>query len=50
MARAESSDVVEFTTSIYRGDRYRIVSELGPGGAPVVPSALVPRSLTAYAE
>jgi GntR family transcriptional regulator len=43
VTRAPSNDVVEFTVSIYRGDRYRLVSELGPGGHPAVPLDLAPR-------
>src|SRR5215218_10662410 len=31
ITRAESGDVVEYVRSIYRGDRYRLVSELGGG-------------------
>jgi GntR family transcriptional regulator len=37
-------DIVEFTSSIYRGDRYRIVSELGLGARPQVPMGLETRS------
>jgi GntR family transcriptional regulator len=32
ITRSESGDVVEFVSSIYRGDRYRIVTDLGRGG------------------
>jgi GntR family transcriptional regulator len=32
--RSVDGDVVEFTTSIYRGDRYRLVSELGADARP----------------
>ena len=32
VTRAASGDIVEFTSSTYRGDRYRLVSELGAGG------------------
>lgn len=32
VTRAAAGDVVEFTSSTYRGDRYRLVSELGAGG------------------
>ena len=35
-------EVVEFTSSIYRGDRYRLVSELGVGGRPAIPIGLAP--------
>jgi GntR family transcriptional regulator len=44
VTRAANGDVVEFTSSIYRGDRYRIVSELGVGGRAAVPIGLAPRS------
>ena len=37
VTRAASGDVVEFTTSTYRGDRYRLVTELGLGGRPAQP-------------
>ena len=33
ITRAASGDVVEYVRSIYRGDRYRLVSELGRNGA-----------------
>ena len=39
VTRASSGDVVEFTNSTYRGDRYRIVSEINVGGASPVASA-----------
>jgi GntR family transcriptional regulator len=31
VSRAESDEIVEFVNSIYRGDRYRIITELGRG-------------------
>ncbi len=34
VTRSESGDIVEFTSSTYRGDRYRLVTELGAGGRP----------------
>ena len=37
VTRAGTGDVVEFTTSTYRGDRYRLVTELGVGGRPAQP-------------
>jgi GntR family transcriptional regulator len=40
ITRAVSGDVVEFTTSTYRGDRYRLVTELGMGGRPAQPLEL----------
>ena len=43
VTRSADGDIVEFTSSIYRGDRYRLVSELGMGGRPQVPVALEPR-------
>jgi GntR family transcriptional regulator len=42
VTRAASGDVVEFTTSTYRGDRYRLVTELGLGGRPEQPLAIAP--------
>jgi GntR family transcriptional regulator len=32
VTRSPDDEVVEFTVSVYRGDRYRLVSELGSGG------------------
>jgi GntR family transcriptional regulator len=46
VTRSPSGDVVEFTVSIYRGDRYRIVSELGLGGQPAQSLGIVPRAAT----
>ena len=43
VTRSQVGDIVEFTSSIYRGDRYRLVSELGRGGRPVQATGLVPR-------
>jgi GntR family transcriptional regulator len=37
VTRSASGDIVEFTSSTYRGDRYRLVTELGDGGRPAVP-------------
>jgi GntR family transcriptional regulator len=45
VTHSSSGEIVEFTSSIYRGDRYRLVSELGVGGRPSVPIGLAPRSL-----
>jgi GntR family transcriptional regulator len=42
VTRAASGDVVEFTTSTYRGDRYRLVTELGLGGRPAQPLGIAP--------
>jgi GntR family transcriptional regulator len=44
VTRTPEGEIVEFTVSIYRGDRYRIVSELGVGGEP--PQRIVARALT----
>jgi GntR family transcriptional regulator len=33
VTRSSAGDVVEFTSSTYRGDRYRLVAEIGLGGA-----------------
>ena len=43
VTRSAAGEIVEFTSSIYRGDRYRLVSELGLGGRPSLPVALEPR-------
>jgi len=40
VTRSVTGDVVEFTTSTYRGDRYRLVTELGIGGQPARPIGL----------
>jgi GntR family transcriptional regulator len=45
VTRTAADEMVEFTSSLYRGDRYRIVSELGVGGRPVEPTGLVARDL-----
>jgi GntR family transcriptional regulator len=34
VTQSASGDIVEFTSSTYRGDRYRLVTELGAGGLP----------------
>jgi GntR family transcriptional regulator len=46
VTRSPNGDIVEFTISIYRGDRYRIVSELGRGGEPAQPLSIVARAAT----
>ena len=43
VTRSAAGEIVEFASSIYRGDRYRLVSELGLGGRPPRPVALEPR-------
>jgi GntR family transcriptional regulator len=43
VTRSAEGAIVEFTSSIYRGDRYRLVSELGIGGRPSIPVAIEPR-------
>jgi GntR family transcriptional regulator len=40
VTRSAAGDIVEFTSSTYRGDRYRLVSELGAGGVPAEPMGL----------
>jgi GntR family transcriptional regulator len=37
VTRSTDGDVVEYTSSTYRGDRYRLVTEIGVGGRPVQP-------------
>jgi len=45
VTRAGTGDVVEFTTTTYRGDRYRLVTELGVGGRPAQPLEIAPVTL-----
>jgi GntR family transcriptional regulator len=45
VTRSATGDVVEFTSSTYRGDRYRLVTELGVGGRPAVPLGFEPVAL-----
>jgi len=40
VTRSETGDIVEYTSSTYRGDRYRLVTEIGIGGKPVPPLAV----------
>jgi GntR family transcriptional regulator len=49
VTHSSSGEIVEYTSSIYRGDRYRLVSELGVGGRPAVPIGLAPRSFDSFA-
>ena len=49
VTRSVTGETVEFTSSIYRGDRYRLVSELGTGGQPTVPIGLAARALDSFA-
>jgi GntR family transcriptional regulator len=44
VTRAPDGGVVEFTVSTYRGDRYRLVSELGVRGRPAQPLEIAPRA------
>ena len=46
VTRSPTGEIVEFTVSVYRGDRYRIVSELGLGGQPAQPLSIVARTAT----
>jgi GntR family transcriptional regulator len=39
VTRAATGDVVEYTSSTYRGDRYRLVTEIGVGGRALQPAA-----------
>jgi GntR family transcriptional regulator len=48
ITHSAAGEVVEFTSSIYRGDRYRLVSELGVGGRPAIPIGLAPRSVAGF--
>jgi GntR family transcriptional regulator len=45
VTRTGSGDVIEFTSSTYRGDRYRLVTELGMGGRPAQPLEIAPVTL-----
>ena len=45
VTRSQAGDIVEFTSSTYRGDRYRLVSELGAGGVPAQPMGLTAVSI-----
>jgi GntR family transcriptional regulator len=47
VTRSGSGEVVEFTSSTYRGDRYRLVMELGNGGRPAVPLEIADVALLA---
>ncbi len=40
VTRTENGEVVEYTSSTYRGDRYRLVTEIGAGGVPLQPLAV----------
>ncbi|HVW88620.1 MAG TPA: GntR family transcriptional regulator [Gaiellaceae bacterium] len=35
VTRSAGGEIVEYTSSTYRGDRYRLVTEIGVGGAPL---------------
>jgi GntR family transcriptional regulator len=48
VTRTGDGDAVEFTSSIYRGDRYRLVSELGVGGRPAIPTGLAVRTIDGF--
>jgi GntR family transcriptional regulator len=45
ITRTAEGDVIEFTSSTYRGDRYRLVTELGVGGRPAQPLEIAPVAL-----
>jgi GntR family transcriptional regulator len=40
VTRSTDGDVVEYTSSTYRGDRYRLVTEIGVGGKALQPAAV----------
>jgi GntR family transcriptional regulator len=40
VTRSTDGDVVEYTSSTYRGDRYRLVTEIGMGGSSLQPAAV----------
>jgi GntR family transcriptional regulator len=41
VTRSADGDVVEYTSSTYRGDRYRLVTELGAGGRALQPASSI---------
>jgi GntR family transcriptional regulator len=45
ITRTAGGEVIEFTSSTYRGDRYRLVTELGIGGRPAQPLEIAPVAL-----
>jgi GntR family transcriptional regulator len=45
ITRTSGGEVIEFTSSTYRGDRYRLVTELGMGGRPSQPLEITQVSL-----
>jgi GntR family transcriptional regulator len=45
VTRTASGEIVEFTSSTYRGDRYRLVTEIGIGGASLQPLQIAPVAL-----
>jgi GntR family transcriptional regulator len=45
ITRTSGGEVIEFTSSTYRGDRYRLVTELGMGGRPAQPLEITPVAL-----
>jgi GntR family transcriptional regulator len=45
VTQSTKGDVIEFTTSTYRGDRYRLETELGLGGRPAQPLEIAPVSV-----
>jgi GntR family transcriptional regulator len=49
ITQSAAGETVEYTSSIYRGDRYRLVSELGVGGHPAVPIGLAARTIDSFA-
>ena len=49
ITHSAGGETVEYTSSIYRGDRYRIVSELGVGGHPSIPIGFSARALDSFA-
>ena len=40
VTRSAAGDIVEYTSSTYRGDRYRLVTEIGAGGKSLQPLAV----------
>ena len=48
VTRSTDGDVVEYTSSTYRGDRYRLVTEIGVGGRAALQPAAVSSGLDQF--
>lgn len=45
VTRSSGGDIVEYTSSTYRGDRYRLVTEIGVGGKPLQPLSILSQTV-----